>query len=147
MSDVEPHDRFTPATRDVIAQAKKSVREYKYTHITPEHILLGILAAGDGVVLKGIKAGKATPAQIKVLVQHHLRPGEHDVPEEQLSLSERAKRVVEAAKEESVRAQKPQIAPEHLLLGLTRVRNTVASAVLAAVDLQTDLLRDAMMKP
>jgi ATP-dependent Clp protease ATP-binding subunit ClpC len=147
MSEAESLDRFTPATREVIAQAKKSVRQYKYTHITPEHILLGILAANDATVLKGMKAGKATPDQIKTLVQHHLRAGEHDVPEDQLSLSERAKRVVEAAKEESVRAQKGQIGPEHLLLGLTRVRNTVACAVLAAVDLPTDLLRDEMAKP
>jgi ATP-dependent Clp protease ATP-binding subunit ClpC len=139
-------DRFTPTTRDTIERARQSVLKYKHTHITPEHILLGLLTITDPVLLKGVALGKAKPDQIRILVEHHLRIGETVVPEDQLGFSERAKRVIEAAKEESVRGQQQQIAPEHLLLGLIQVRNTVASAVLAAIDLNVDLVREAVKK-
>lgn len=140
----EAYDRFTQSTRAAIEQAKKSVLKYKYSYITPEHILLGLLNAADPAVVQAMSAGKAKPEQIRVLLEHHLRPGDYELTEEQLSFSERAKRVIEAAREEAVRDQRLQIAPEHILLGLTRVRNTVAGAVLAAVDLKTETLRKAL---
>jgi ATP-dependent Clp protease ATP-binding subunit ClpC len=140
----EAYDRFTQSTRDAIQEAKKSVLKYKYSYITPEHILLGLIAMADPVVLRAMGAGKATPQQVKILLEHHLRPGDYELTEDQLAFSERAKRVIEAAREEAVRVQRLQIAPEHILLGLTRVRNTVAGAVLAAVDLRTETLRKAL---
>jgi ATP-dependent Clp protease ATP-binding subunit ClpC len=144
MSGTAMADRFTPATRQVIEQAKLSVLKYKHTHITPEHLLLAIVETNDPVLAKGFHIGKATPAQIKVLVEHHLRIGDILLADDQLTFSERAKRVIETAKDESVKSQKTQIGPEHLLLGLARVRNTVAAAVLAAVDLKEDELRTAV---
>jgi ATP-dependent Clp protease ATP-binding subunit ClpC len=137
-------DRFTAGTRESIERAKASVMKYKHTHITPEHILLGIVDGSDAAVQKGLKIGKATPAQIRVLIEHHMRPGELVLKDEQIGFSERAKRVIEAAQEEAQTAKKEQIGPEHVLLGLARVRNTVASAVLAAIDLHEDELRKAI---
>ena len=130
--------------RETIERAKASVLKYKHTHVTPEHMLLGVVDGSDPLVQKGLKTGKATPAQIRVLVEHHMRPGDLVLKEEQLTFSERAKRVIEAASEEAKLTQKEQIGPEHLLLGLARVRNTVASAVLAAIDLHEDELRKAI---
>ena len=137
-------DRFTPGVRDVIERAKASVMKYKHTHITPEHLLLGLVDSADTAIQKGFTIANATPAQVRVLVEHHLRGGETVLKVEDLTFSERAKRVIETAREEAQRASREQIAPEHLLLGLTRVRNTVASAVLAAVDLKEDELRSAV---
>ncbi len=144
MSEATPQDKYTPATRDAIEKARESVKAYKHTHITPEHILLGLIALNHESVNRGFKLGKATPDQIKILVQHHLRVGEYVIADDLLSFSERAKRVIETAREEAQRVQKPQIGPEHLLLGLARVKNTVAAAVLAAVDLVPDAVRDAV---
>src|SRR4051794_39814478 len=106
-------DRYTPATRDVIEHAKKSVAHYRHSHITPEHIFFGLMELNDAALAKGLKNSKATPKQLRELVEKHLRAGEYDIPEDELTFSERAKRVIEAAREESVRAQAKQIAPEH----------------------------------
>ena len=141
MSNTGSLERFTQSTRDVVERAKASARRYKHTHITPEHLLLGMIEIKDVQILKCLKAAKATPEQIVLLVQHHLRPGNVELAEAELSFSERAKRVLESAKAECLRAQKKQIAPEHLLIGLAQVHNTVAGAVLAAVDLNPDVLR------
>jgi ATP-dependent Clp protease ATP-binding subunit ClpC len=134
-------DRFTTSTRELIQLAKKSTVQFKHSHITPEHILLGMLQLNDPGVIKALKSVKMDAQKIKVLVDHHLRPGQYDISEDDLTFSERAKRVIEAAKEECIRAQQKQIGPEHLLLGLLRIPNTVAHAVLAAVDLKDDAIR------
>jgi len=137
-------DRFAPETRSAISRAKALVVEFKHTHITPEMILLGLLQAEDPELQKGWQAAKASPEQIRKLVLQHLRPGETPIPERLVSFSERAKRVIETAREEAVRTKAPRIGPEHLLLGLTRVTNTVCSAVLRAVDLDTETVRAAL---
>lgn len=137
-----PKDRFKPATRDVITRAKASVAEYKHAYITPEHILLGLLEAGGEPIHKALKTSSATVEQVRVLLQRHLRAGDFKIPEDQLGFSERAKRVVETAREESLRAKSDQIGPEHLLLGLLLVQNTVAGAVLRAVDLNDTKVRE-----
>lgn len=130
-----PKDRFKPATRDVITRAKASVLKYKHAYITPEHILLGLLDAGGESVVAAFNCANASQDQIRVLLERHLRAGDFTIAEDQLGFSERAKRVVETAREESARAKSEQIGPEHLLLGLLQVQNTVAGAVLRAVDL------------
>ena len=141
MESAATPDRFTASTRDIIVRARESVIQYKHTHITPEHMLLALMDTKDDALAAGMKTAKATPEQIKVLLKHHLRIGEVVMKEDQITFSERAKRVIETAREESIRAQSQQIGPQHLLLGLAMVRNTVAGAVLAAVDLKEDTLR------
>ncbi len=144
MSLPASNDRFTPEVREVIAAAKISVMQYKHTHITPEHILLGILAGNYSDLQTVLKSGSASVQQITDLVKHHLRPGEEAIPEKLLNFSERAKRVIEAARQEAQRARSEKIGVGHLLLGLTQVSNTVCGAVLRAVEVNTDSVRAAL---
>jgi ATP-dependent Clp protease ATP-binding subunit ClpC len=131
-------------TRDVIQLAKASSIEFKHTHITPEHMLLGLLKQQGGDLARAFKLAKASPDQIRELILHHLRPGDEAIPEHLISFSERAKRVIESARQEAKRFRAPQLAPEHLLLGLTLVPNTVSGAVLRAVGLTTEAVREAL---
>lgn len=128
-------ETFAPDTYSVIGLAKKSVVEYKHQYITPEHILLGMIAGDFPGVQKILANSKATPDQIRALLKSHLRPGDAGVPENDLTFSERAKRVIETGSKEAMRAGKGQVQPEHLMLGLTLVTNTVCGAVLRAVGI------------
>jgi ATP-dependent Clp protease ATP-binding subunit ClpC len=124
--------------------AKASSIEFKHTHITPEHLLLGLLKQQGGDLARAFKLAKASPDQIRELILHHLRPGDEAIPEHLISFSERAKRVIESARQEAKRLRASEVAPEHLLLGLTLVPNTVSGAVLRAVGLTTEAVRDLL---
>lgn len=137
-------DQFLETTRDAIQLAKASSIEFKHTHITPEHLLLGLLKQQGGEVERIFERAQASPAQIRELILHHLRPGDDSIPEHLIGFSERAKRVIEAAKQEAQRLRAPQLAPEHLLLGLTLIPNTVSGAVLRAVGLTSEIVRAAL---
>lgn len=132
------NEQFSPESEAVIERAKAHARKYRHSHISPEHLLLSVVEVGGREALSILQRGRATPAQIVLLIQHHLREGENDIPIDQLSFSERGKRVLEAARQESLRVQAPKIEPKHILLGLSKVHNTVAAAVLGAVDLKGD---------
>ena len=137
-------DQFLETTRDVIQLAKASSIEFKHTHITPEHLLLGLLKQQGGEAARVLERAQASPEQIRDLILHHLRPGDDSIPEHLIGFSERAKRVIEAARQEAQRLRAPQVGPEHLLLGLTLVPNTVSGAVLRAVGLTTEIVRAAL---
>jgi len=137
-------DRFTQSTRDAVQMAKQSSLEFKHTHITPEHILLGLLKQSDVGVNKAVSHAKASPEQIRELVLHHLRADDKGISEHLMTFSERGKRVIELARHEAQRLRADQLAPEHLLLGLTLVPNTVCGAVLRAVGLTTESVREAL---
>ena len=138
MSEQNNSDNYSEESIAVLAQARQLSKHYRHAYITPEHVLLGILEKGGDDALKIVKRGKATTAQMTKLVEHHLREGENDIPLHVLNYSERAKRVLDAARAESARQNAPAIAPRHLLAGLSKVPNTVAAAVLGAVDLKGD---------
>jgi len=144
MSSQATQDKFSPDTYTVIGLAKKSVLEYKHQYITPEHILLGLVACDSKRVGEIFAQAKATPDQMRALLAHHLRKGDSTLQESELTFSERAKRVIEAAKAEAVRAGTPQVGPEHLLIGLTSVTNTVCGAVLRAVGITTESVRKSL---
>lgn len=144
MSEPTPKDPFPEATRRVALKAKELVIEFKHTHITPEHLLLVLLADGGRRIETVLSRAQATRDQIRALVLHHLRPGEEAIPEHLITFSERAKRVIESAKVEAQRMQEHEVAPEHLLLGLTQVPNTVCGAVLRAVGITGETARGAL---
>ena len=145
MSSAEAQDTYAPGTYTVIGLAKKSVVEFKHQYITPEHMLLGMIASNDPGVLQALSKANATPEQIRSLLLHHMRPGDRTlVKEEQLTFSERAKHFIETAKQEAQRSKSAQVSPQHLLVGLTLVTNTVCGAVLRAVGINTDNARGTL---
>ena len=133
MSTPQAQDTYSTETYQLMALAKRSVLKYKHPYITPEHMLLSILELNSVPLQKVLAASQATPEQIRQLMKAHLRDGDTVQEESQIKFSERAKRVIEASKQEARRAGVAQVAPEHFLLGLTKVTNTVCGAVLRAV--------------
>ena len=140
MSTQSFFDLFNAEASSAVLKATEYARKYKHSHISPEHLLLGILESAGEETQKVIRRGRATSQQMIELVKHHLRIGELEIPDGQLNFSERGKRVIEAARQECTRTQSEKVEPKHILFGLSKVPNTVAAAVLGAVDLKEDEL-------
>jgi ATP-dependent Clp protease ATP-binding subunit ClpC len=139
-------ERFDVNVRAIILKARASSERYKHTHVTPEHLLLGLLENNPTEVAALFNGASANPEQIRALIAHQLRPGTNaPSTNDPLGFSERAKRVLAAAEEEARRDGSEQARPKHLLLGLMAVGNTVCGAVLRAVDLDHDKIRN--LKP
>lgn len=104
--------------------------------IESEHVLLGILRAGDDATAEIWRAFHVEPEEI--LARY---PGGEVSPvasSAELPLSENAMKILTLAVEESERRDDSEVRPVHLLLAILRVPECRAAAVLANYGLEYD---------
>src|SRR6201997_248764 len=139
MSMWEP---FTERARRSIVLAQEEAQRLGNNYIGTEHILLGIISAGESL-----------PAKVRQEVEAIVGRGGQTVQQEMV-FTPRAKRVIELAFEEARQLNHNYIGTEHLLLGLIREGEGVAARVLtnlgvdpAKVRVQTTSLLGAEGQP
>lgn len=137
--------RFTRRAQKVLVLAQEEARRMNYPFVGTEHILLGLLREGEGVAAKvlmelGVNAG-AVREQVEQIVERGQGP-----PVGEVTLTPRAKHVLELAIDEARSLGHNYIGTEHLLLGLIREGEGVAARVLAASGADLARFRVAVME-
>ena len=122
-------NRFNDRTRKVIMFANEESREYRHGYVGTEHILLGILKEG-GSAARALNNAGASYEEVKRLFETFTGYGNVDVPQDEILLTPRAKRLVELSLIESRNLNQNYIAPEHLLLALIKEPEGVAFSIL-----------------
>lgn len=137
--------RFTERARKVIILAKEEAKRFNHDYIGTEHILLGLIKEGEGVaaaVLQNLGLGlEAIRLEVEKLVQ----PGPPTVVSGDIPFTPKAKKVIELATDEARNLGHNYIGTEHLLLGLIREGEGVASQVLANLGLDLNKVRQEVM--
>ncbi|MGQ9512652.1 ATP-dependent Clp protease ATP-binding subunit [Thermodesulfitimonas sp.] len=137
--------KFTQRAQKVLLLAQEEARLMNYPFVGTEHILLGLVREGEGVAARVLKemgiSAEAIRAQVEQLVERVQGPLVQEV-----SLTPRAKRVIELAIDEARQLGHSYIGTEHLLLGLVREGEGVAARALAALGVELDRLRAAVME-
>jgi ATP-dependent Clp protease ATP-binding subunit ClpC len=142
-------NRFSQNAREAIEVAQSVVRRGQGNQLGTEHLLLGLLAQGEGVVHRvfgelGLDLGLArTKADDAVRLNEPSRPKRVG---QRIYLTPRAKRALELAVEESEALGDAYVGNEHLLLGLIREDEGSASTVLREVGLTEKRARSALGK-
>ena len=137
--------RFTRRAQKVLLLAQEEARRMNYPFVGTEHILLGLLREGEGVAAKvlsevGISAD-AVREQVEQMVEH----GQGLLVQE-VTLTPRAKRVLELAIDEARRFGHNYVGTEHLLLGLVREGEGIAARVLVASGADLERVRAAVIE-
>jgi hypothetical protein len=114
--------RFTHAARNVVTEAQAQARELGHSHIGVEHILLGILAAGQDPAAQVLNKLGVDFDAVRARVVDHTGPGRHS-GRGHLPFTKDAKKALELALRESIRLGNNYIGSEHVLLGLVRADN------------------------
>src|SRR6476661_6369893 len=123
-------DKFTKRAKQVLQIATEEARAFNHPYIGTEHILLGLIREGEGVAARvlddlGVKLSQARQAQ---------------------DLTARAKKVIAYAVEEAKRLNHHYIGTEHLLLGLVRNGEGVATGVLDIMGVSLEQVRTQVMR-
>jgi ATP-dependent Clp protease ATP-binding subunit ClpC len=142
-------NRFTQNAREAIEVAQAVVRRGRGNQLGTEHLLLGLLAQGEGVVHRvfgelGLDFGLARMKVDDAVQRSELSRSDRAV--ERIYLTPRAKRALELAVEEAEKLGDAYVGNEHLLLGLIREDEGSASAVLREVGLTEEKARSALGK-
>lgn len=137
--------KFTERAQRVILLAQQEAKKLNHNLIGTEHILLGLIAEGEGIAAKvlvnmGIDIKTVRKEVIKLLGTGDL------IPKEFIGYTPRAKMVLELAYDEARRLGHNYIGTEHILLGLIREDEGVAAQVLLNLGVDLDKARSEVIK-
>lgn len=120
--------------------AQEEAQRFNHNYIGTEHILLGLVRESEGVVARVLVNLGIDLNKVRAAVEFIIGRGEKPVQGE-IGLTPRAKKVIELAVDEARRMNHSYIGTEHLLVGLLREGEGVASGVLESLGVTLDKVR------
>jgi ATP-dependent Clp protease ATP-binding subunit ClpC len=131
------YERFSTEARQSVAEAQVQARLLGHRHIGSEHLLLGVLAQGEGTAAATLEMLALDPESVRgqVLALASTGPG---TSQESIPLTRGAKKVLERTLAEALKAGHRFVGAEHILLALIRDDDGIAGQVLTGMgaDLQ-----------
>ncbi|MEW6235332.1 MAG: ATP-dependent Clp protease ATP-binding subunit [Candidatus Omnitrophota bacterium] len=140
-------DRLTERARLVMKRAKEEAARIGGSHAATEHILLGLIAEGEGVAATAMRNMGLNLESLRMEILKNLsHESSGGVSDSTISLSPSGKRAIEFAYQEAQAFGVNFIGTEHLLLGVIRESEGLAARVLAShgIDLikaRSEILR------
>ena len=125
----------------VVVYAQDEARALKHNYIGTEHILLGLLREEEGLAARVLDSLGVTVEVVRAEVDRILGQGD-EIATGQIPFTPRAKRVLELSLREALSIGHNYIGTEHLLLGLVRENEGVASRMLLDLHVTADAVRD-----
>ncbi|MBI3087874.1 MAG: ATP-dependent Clp protease ATP-binding subunit [Candidatus Omnitrophica bacterium] len=138
-------NKFTERARKVILLAKEEAKRFNHDYIGTEHILLGLIREGEGVAAAVLQKLGLSPEKIRLEVEKLVQSGPSTMVSGDIPFTPKAKKVIELAMEEARSLGHNYIGTEHLLLGLIREGEGVASQVLMNLGLDLNRVRNEVI--
>jgi ATP-dependent Clp protease ATP-binding subunit ClpC len=138
-------NRFTERARKVVLLAKEEAKRFNHDYIGTEHVLLGLIREGEGVAAAVLQKLGLSPDNIRLEVEKLVQPGPATMVSGDIPFTPKAKKVIELAMDEARALGHNYIGTEHLLLGLIREGEGVASQVLLNMGLDLNKVRNEVM--
>jgi ATP-dependent Clp protease ATP-binding subunit ClpC len=139
------YDKFTKRAKQVLQLATEEARTFNHPYVGTEHILLGLIRENEGIAARVLDDLRVKLPQARSAVEFIVGTGE-GVKHSEQELTARAKKVIEYAIEEARRLNHHYIGTEHLLLGLVRNGEGVATGVLDIVGVSLEQVRNQVIR-
>ncbi len=136
-----PFQRFSPGARAVVVGSQEEARSLHHGYVGTEHLLLGLLRQGDGVAARALRAAGVSAEAARQEVLAIIGRGQQ-VPHGRIPFTPRAKKVLQLSLREARQLDHMYIGTEHLLLGLLREGQGVASQVLSRLGADEGAIRE-----
>ncbi len=136
--------RFTERARKVVFYAQEEAQKFGEGYVSTEHLLLGLVRESDSVAARVLEKLGVSLGRIRQEVEKQLPRGDAR-PSQEMTLTPRAKRVIDLAYDEARNLNNNYIGTEHLLLGLIREGDGLAGRVLAKLGVELERARREVM--
>jgi ATP-dependent Clp protease ATP-binding subunit ClpC len=138
-------ERYTESARRTLFFSRYEASQFGNLSIEPEHLLLGLVREGKGVVRK-IFVAPASLETIRVALERRMTAKEKVSTSVELPFGSPTKLILNYCAEEADRLKSREIRPEHLLLGILREERSLAASVLREHGLSIDAVREQVVK-
>ena len=137
--------RFTDRARRVVQLAQEQARLLNHRYIGTEHLLLGLLAEGEGVAAQVLESLGISLEAVRARVEELIGHGQ-TAPTGHIPFTPRAKKTLELSLREALQLGHNYLGTEHILLGLARESEGVAAQVLAGFGADHARLRERVLR-
>ena len=138
-------NRFTERAQRVILIAQEEAKRLNHDYVGTEHILLGLIALGEGVAAQVLANLGVDLRRVRSEIEKIVGTGDNVMLLGEIPFTPRAKKVLEYAVEEAQHMGHSYVGTEHLLLGLIREEEGVAARVLENLGLRLDVVREEVL--
>ena len=138
-------EKFTERARLALRLAQEEAQQLNHNYIGTEHLLLGLVREGEGVAARALQNLGVELPRVRQAVMHIIGVGDRIVLDE-VGMTPRAKKVLELAVDESRRLNHHYIGTEHLLLGLIREGEGIATGVLESLGVTLERARTEVVR-
>jgi len=135
-------ERFTDGARRVVVLAQEEARLLNHDYIGTEHLLLGLVQAGEEAA-RALESLEVTLNAVRQEVEALVGRGEH-TPSSNLPFSPQAKKVLELSLRQALLLGHTYIGTEHILLGLINEDEGIAAQVMVRLGADLDRVRQRL---
>jgi ATP-dependent Clp protease ATP-binding subunit ClpC len=135
-------NKFTERARKVLVLAKEEARRFNHDYIGTEHVLLGLIREGEGVACAVLQNLGVDLERLRIEIEKLISPGSVASVLGDIPFTPRAKKALELAAEEAHGLGHNYIGTEHILLGLIREGEGLASQVLFSLGIDLRRVRE-----
>ena len=133
-------ERFTGKADEALKRAAIIAKEFGHGYVGTEHILIGLLDAGDNVAASVLENHGVEQSKLEELVEQLIVPETTVNVVDPETYTPRAKRVLMGASKEAVRFKSQQIGTEHILIAIIKEYDCVASRLLNGIGVNIQKL-------
>lgn len=139
---------FTPKAKEVLMLAQEEAKYFKHQTIGSEHLLLALVVEKEGIAGKTLREMNIQENDIREEIEHYTGFGmvKHYPDNYFLPYSPRVKQIIAYANDEAKRSGAEKIGTEHLLLGLLRDEEILASRIMLNLGLSLSRMRQLLKK-
>jgi ATP-dependent Clp protease ATP-binding subunit ClpC len=137
---------FTPRAQRMIQLARREAANFNHPYVGTEHLLLGMIALGEGVAVDVLRSLEISLDSVRLEVEKLVGQGPETVTVGNVPFTPRAKKVLQLAVAEAHALNHTYVGTEHLLLGLVREGEGVAARVLMNLNIDLADLRLEIMQ-
>jgi ATP-dependent Clp protease ATP-binding subunit ClpA len=138
-------ERFTERARQVVVLAQDEARALKHNYIGTEHLLLALLREDEGLAPRILESFDITVEEVRAQIARIVGQGD-EVTTGQIPFTPRATKVLELSLREAISLGHDYIGTEHILLGIVRENEGVASRVLLDFDADAEKIRNEIIR-
>jgi len=138
-------ERFTDRARRVVVLAQEEARLLDHNYIGPEHILLGLIHEGTGVAARALEGLGLSLDAMRQQTEQRAGRGKKALSGH-IPFTPQAKRVLEGSLREALILGHNYIGTEHILLGILREGDSLATQVLVGMGADLNRVRQEVTK-
>jgi len=139
-------NNFTPRAQQVLQLARKEADRFNHGYVGTEHLLLGLIALGQGVAVNVLQKMGVDLETVRLEVEKAVGVGPETKTVGNVPFTPRVKKVLALAGSEARALNHAYVGTEHILLGLLREGEGVAARVLKNLKVDLEKTRVEVMK-